>query len=399
MGIVSYMWRKDEITKYYIFKFLSGMNFIEAIFILFLLSLGLNYTQVLITQSVFALSIVISQVPSGALSDLWSRKRVISFGCVSGIVANLVYASSTSFYQILIGEILFGIAVAFAFGTLTSFAYDTIIENKKESVSKKIFSKGTSYMLIGGIIAPLIGSLVANIFNLRIAVFTNSIGWVLLFLFSLGLKEPMVKRKKEPNYLRQIKTSFRLVRKNTLLTYLIINGVVIALCSWLIHDLIQPHFQEMGLNVVLIGILFAIGNFLSAIISNFADDLERKIGIKKSILFSSILIILGTVFIGLFEIPLIVVMGFFLTRIFLRFREPLFSDYFNKLVGSDNRATVISFANFLYWSLFALFGVVIGIFVDRFGLVKIFLGFSVIMSIVVLLTKISEEDENKLNNI
>jgi len=391
------MWKKDEITKYYIFKFLTGLHFIEGIFILFLLSLELNYSQIMITQSIFALTIVISQVPSGALSDLWSRRKVISFGTFVGLIGSLVYATSNSFYQIILGEILFGISVAFSFSTLTSFAYDTIIENKKESVSKKIFSKGTSYMLTGGIIAPLIGGLIANQFGLRIGMFMNVVGWSLMFLFSLILKEPLIERKKEPNYFKQIKTSFKLLRENSLLIYLIVNAVVIALCSWLIHDLIQPHFQEIGLNLALIGAVFAGGNLLSAIISNFADDLERKVGVRKSIFLSSVMIILGTIFIVLFEIPLIVVIGFFLTRIFLRFREPLFSDYFNKLVGSDKRATVLSFVNSLYWFLFAVFGIVIGFFIDRFGLVNIFLGFSVVMTLVVLITRISEEDENRLN--
>ncbi|MBL7169500.1 MAG: MFS transporter [Candidatus Aenigmarchaeota archaeon] len=391
------MRKKDDITKYYIFRFLTGINFAEAIFVLFLLSLQLNYTQFLITQSVFALTVLISQVPAGALSDLRSRKGVIKFGTFVGIIASLVMATSNGFYQVILAEVLFGVAIAFSFGTIGSFAYDTMIENKKESMSKKIFSRGTSYMLIGGMIGPLIGGLVANQFGLRMGMFTNIAAWTLMFLFSFSLKEPIVKRKKEANYFQQIKISYNICRKNTLLVYLIVNFVVIALCSWLIHDLIQPRFQEIEVSVWSIGLIFAGVNFSSAIISNFADDLERRIGIKKSILFSSILIILGTIIVGLFEVPSIVIAGFFLTRVFLRFREPLFTDYFNKLVGSDKRATVISFANFLYWFLFAIFGVVIGFFVDRFGLATIFLSFSVIMALVVLLTRISEEDENRLN--
>lgn len=391
------MLKRDEITKYYVFKFLTGLNLAEAIFILFILSLGLNYTQLLITQSVFAVTVLVFQMPSGALSDLWSRKRIISLGAFIGILANLVYSFSTGFYQIIIGEILFGIAVAFAFTTLSSFAYDTILENKKESVSKKIFSKGTSYMLFGSMIGPFLGGLIANQFGLRMGMFMNTITWVFLFLFSLWLKEPLVKREKGLGYFKQIKMSYDICRKNTLLVYLIINFVVIALCSWLVHDLIQPHFQSIEISVWSIGLVFAGANLLSAITSNFADDLERKVGIRKSILFSSVLVISGTVIVGLFQVPLVVVMGFFLTRVFTRFREPLFNDYFNKLVGSDKRATVLSFANSLYWALFAIFGVLIGFFVDKFGLSRIFLSFSVIMALVVLLTRVNEEDENKLN--
>ena len=203
------MWKKDDITKYYIFRFLTGINFAEAIFVLFLLSLQLNYTQFLITQSVFALTVLISQIPAGALSDLRSRKGVIKFGTFVGIIASLVMATSNGFYQVVLAEMLFGVAIAFSFGTIGSFAYDTIIENKKESMSKKIFSRGTSYMLIGGMIGPLIGGLIANQFGLRMGMFTNIVAWTLMFLFSFSLKEPMVKRKKEANYFKQIKIPHR----------------------------------------------------------------------------------------------------------------------------------------------------------------------------------------------
>jgi len=43
------MLKIDEIKKYYIFMFLTGVNFIEAIYMLFLLSIGLNYVQILMT--------------------------------------------------------------------------------------------------------------------------------------------------------------------------------------------------------------------------------------------------------------------------------------------------------------------------------------------------------------
>src|SRR4030042_2320408 len=136
------MAKKDEITKYYSFKFLTGLHFIEGIFILFLLSIGLDYTQVLVTQSIYALSVLLSQIPSGALSDMWSRKKVISIGTIVGALASLIYATSNGFWGIVLGETLFGIAVAFSFGSLSSFAYDTIIEQEEEKLSKRILSKG-----------------------------------------------------------------------------------------------------------------------------------------------------------------------------------------------------------------------------------------------------------------
>jgi len=60
-----------------------------------------------------------------------------------------------------------------------------------------------------------------------------------------------------------------------------------------------------------------------------------------------VLIALGMLMIGLFKLPSIVILGFLMTRTMSRFREPLFSDYFNKLIGSDKRATIISFSDFL----------------------------------------------------
>jgi len=385
----------NEITQYYIFKFLIGINLIEGIFILFLLSLGLNYTQVLITQSIYALSLIIFQIPAGFLSDTWSRKNVIIIGSLIGIFGSLIYAMATNFYQIIFGEMLFGIAIAFSIGTFSSFAYDTLIELGMESKSKEIFSKGTSYTLLAGAIAPSIGGLVVKIFGIRWGMMTNAFSWFLVFVFSIFIKEPKIKRVHK-NFLKQLKESLSIVRKNRLLITLIINSVIIGVGSWIIHDLMQSHFNNIGFNVFLIGIIFSAGNLFSAIISRYSYFFEKKFGTRFTIIYSSSLITLGSFIVGSSQIPLLLVLGFLIIRMFTHFREPLFENYINQLISSEKRATILSFSGFLYWFLFGLVGLWIGFFIDIFGLQKIFLSFSIIMGIVSLLFNINEKEEKNL---
>ncbi|MEM5793537.1 MAG: MFS transporter [Candidatus Aenigmatarchaeota archaeon] len=387
----------NDIDKIYVMKFLMGFTIIEGIFMLFLLSIGLDYTQLLITQGIFSFSVLIFQIPAGILSDLWSRKNVLVIGSLVGIIANTIYANSNNFQQAILGEFLYGIAVAFLVGTFSSFAYDTFISNKFANQTKKFFSKGTFFMLIGGIIGPIFGGIISDRFGLRLAMKSNIIIWASLFVFSLFLKEPSRKKNRVSfDYFNQIKISYNLLKKDKLLRVLIFNGVVISVFSWAIHDLIQPHLQTLDVDLLSIGLIFSISNLLSAIISNFSYLIERKIGPIFSIHVSTALIIFGTLILGLSKIPMLVILGFLVTRVITRYREPLFENYFNKLTPKDKRATIVSFSNFIYWFLFGIFSFFIGFYIDKWGLEKIFLLFSLFMCIVGIMTKLNIDDGGRL---
>ncbi|PIY34804.1 MAG: hypothetical protein COZ04_05825, partial [Candidatus Aenigmarchaeota archaeon CG_4_10_14_3_um_filter_37_21] len=381
------MLKIDEIKKYYIFMFLTGVNFIEAIYMLFLLSIGLNYVQILMTQAIFAFIMFLSQIPAGILSDLWSRKKVIILGSFIGIISAFVYANSTSFIQVVIAEALIALAITFAFSTLTPFGYEVIIENKKEHASKKIFSKATSCLLLGGIIGPFVGAYIAGNFGLKMGMLSNVFSWLLIFLVSLTLRNPKAHRAKERNSFNQISSSFKLLKMNPLLIYLIINFTFLNLFSWLTLALIQPYFENIRVGIIYIGIIFSGANLIGAITTNFSDRIEKKFGIRRSVFSSGVLIALGMLMIGLFKLPSIVILGFLMTRTMSRFREPLFSDYFNKLIGSDKRATIISFSGFLYWFFYGVLGLFLGYLIEGFGLGKIFIGFALVSIVVILFTK------------
>jgi len=368
-----------NIKKYYAIKFFQGLSFANVIFYLFLLSNGLNYFQIMLIEAWFSLIILIVLIPMGALADFWSRKNILLIGAITGILGASIYAISSSFVYFLIAETFWGISIAIMIGSVTSFIYESLKSATLQDISKKVFSHGTFYLMLGGIIAPLVGSFVASAYSLRATMYLMIIPQVINFFLVLTLKEPLrIKGILKETFFENIRDGVKFVIKNKLLRFLVAINIIIALVSWMGEIFFQPYLQDVGIKIILFGFIFAAINLASAIFSREAHWIEESLGIKTTLIISAIFPAIGFMTMALLFDPIIAVIGIALIRVTNRFMEPVYLDYYNKLIGGSNRATINSFIGFVHTLLFTLFSPIIGHFSDIMGIQAVFLSFSVV---------------------
>ncbi len=369
----------QNIKKYYIFEFFLGMNFVEAIIFLFLQSNNLSYFQILLTQTWFTLVILLLNFPVGIISDLWGRKKVILIGSFAGILGAITYALSDSFYFFLLAETFYGISFPLTFSIISPFVYDSLLRIKYNEHSKKIFSHGSFYFMIGGIIAPVVGGIVATYFSLRTAMFLNIPPYLFCFLIILSSKEPLrVRRKIGGHFISQMKDSVNFLRRNSLLLFLVIISVSLSSLYYLNMALIQPYMKNVGISIFWFGFIFSGVNLISALLCRESHRIEKKLGFRNTMIITTLLPTLGFAVLGFLFSPVFTILGLALININKRFREPVFNDYNNKLIETKLRTSVASLGDLIYWALFAFSSPLVGYFSDAYGINNMMIIFSII---------------------
>jgi MFS family permease len=364
--------------KYFAISFFKGLGFSDVIFYLFLLSNGLNYFQVMLTQAWFSLIILITLIPMGVLADRWHRKKTLLIGTFMAILGSITYAISSSFVYFLLAETFWGISIAITAGTLASFLYESLKCVGLQDESKKIYSHAGFYFMLGGIIAPLIGGFVASTYGLRATMYLMIFPQVMNFFVVLMFDEPIhIKNIFEDTFFENTKNAIKFVVKNKLLSYLIVINVIIALIAWMGETFFQPYMQSAGIKVYLFGIIFASVNLASAIFTRQAHLIEESLGTKKTLIISALIPSLGFLAMAILVDPIIAVIGIAMIRTTARFMEPIYSNHYNKLIGS-NRATINSFIAFIQTLLFTIFSPFLGYLSDTMGIQFIFSIFAVV---------------------
>ncbi len=361
---------KSNIWKFYFFDIFGAMLFVVPIIVLFWQENGLNLTQIMILQSLFSIAMVILEVPTGYLADIYGRKNIMLLSGISFLLAISVYSIGFSFTSFLVAELFFALALSFYSGTSSAFIYDTLAELKQEKEYSKIWGRAKYYGLLAMAFSQIIGGFVGKI-NFRWAFYLSIPFYFLLIPIALSFQEP--KRHKpliEKNHLHNLSKIFKFsFFENIKLRWLIVFSAVITSLNSVGLWLYQPYFKLSGVDIAYFGIIFASFQIVAAVSSKYAHKIEKKLGAKISLIILVPIIFLGYLLMSkiVFWFSFIFIFMFQFVR---GFSEPVFSDYVNKLAPSNIRATVLSVQSLVEKLLYAVLIPFIGWIADVYSLLQ-----------------------------
>ncbi len=373
MDIIEKQKLSRNIWKFYLFDIFAAMLFAVPVIVLFWQNNGLSLTQIMILQSLFAIMMVVLEIPTGYLADIYGRKNILFLSGIAFLIAVSVYSIGFNFMAFLVAELFFAVALSLYSGTGSAFVYDTLTDLKREKDYNKIWGNAKYYGLLAIAFSNVIGGFVGKI-NLRWTFYLSIPIFFLLIPVTLSLHEP--KRHKliiEKSYLHKLSEIFKFsLFENIKLRWLIVFSAVIYSLNTAGLWLYQPYFKITGIDIAYFGIIFASFQIVAAISSKYAYKIEKKFGARLSLialvpiifvgylLMSKIVFLFSFVFIFLFQ--------------FVRgFSEPVLSDYVNKLTTSDIRATVLSVNSLVQRLLYSLLIPFIGWIADVYSILQAFL--------------------------
>ena len=156
---------KRNVRLFMAFRILFNIRFYYPVFMVMFLRYGITLEQFGLLNAVWAVVIVLLEVPSGALADLLGRKALLVAAAIMMTLEMLLLAivpigSSWVFPALLLNRILSGAAEAFASGADEALAFDSLKASGNDGDWPRVLER---LMQVGGlatIFAMVTGSLV-----------------------------------------------------------------------------------------------------------------------------------------------------------------------------------------------------------------------------------------------
>lgn len=352
----------------YIIQSLRWFMLSMPVFVLFLQENGLSLAQILLLQSIFSIVIVGLEIPSGYFSDRFGRKLSIIMGVTIGMFGYVTYSFSFGFPGFLLAEILLAVGASFVSGADSALIYDSLIELDKSDQYAKIEGRKISAQSTSEGLASIIGGFLA-LLSLRTPFYFQTTLWLLAIPFALSLAEPIkhkaiIAKGHFRNVLKIVKFA---LHDHSEVKWLIIYSGTVTASGLTIAWFIQPYFQLIGLPLALFGIIWAALQFSTAGFALVAYKIESWAGRRKSLISLILLTALAYFIVATYE-SLWAISIFFVFYFVRGFKEPVVKDYINKLISSENRATILSIKSMIARVIFSVVGPIFGWVGDIYSL-------------------------------
>ncbi|MEK7433151.1 MAG: MFS transporter [Cyanobacteriota bacterium] len=362
----------SNVYKLNLYWFFHSLNFFYVIERLFSIERGLNIQEMVYLEIIYAFLILLLEVPTGIISDLWDRRKIMILSGFFTLLSIFVLTEAYSFFAFSLAIIFAAISTALYSGTSNSILYDSLKTVNKQTFFEKNLGLSNALSSISAGIGALGGSFIALKYSYSATYYLSLITAIIAFIISFSFIEP---KKTIQNDSKDKKFSFKEIilffRKDLLLYFIIIVAVVTSSCLTYIDEYWQIFFDQVKVPIYLFGIFSIIREFFISLSSFLANKIKEMFSLKKifffNLLFSGICLTIS----GLLANKIGVI---FIVLSFLSYGiiEVLTLGYIHHKIESEFRATIESFFSLISRVLTIIIGLIFGFITTNNS---IFLGF------------------------
>nr|WP_312576242.1 MFS transporter [Sedimentibacter sp.] len=377
---------KQNISVSYAYNFFLQLNITSAIWVLYLAFRGMSLIEIGLLESIYHITGLIFELPTGALADLYGRKFCVVLGRVVNVISCILMITSSSFLGFAISFVLSCAAMNLNSGAAEALVYDSLKELGEEDKYKKIWGELAFVMSIAQGIAVLFGGILADIQFLYAYIF-GTIIQIIALIISFNFNEPSIDNKKseeqrenqvkkEKAIINQLLISINVLKGRKIVLYLIMFSALVGSLQTTVFFYSQQYFSDLNYTKTKIALICALGSLIEAVSSKYAYKIENRLKIKGILIGTSTLNIIALA--GLAFVKRLSILFFLITSVTGGLAFTIFSDYINSRVPSEHRATILSFDS-LCFSMF-----MICVF-PLFGLLAEHMGFSITFGVIAVL--------------
>lgn len=364
---------RKNVYKNYVYTLLQNIDLTRGIWMIYLASKGMSLTQLGLLETIFHITSFTMEVPTGAVADIFGRKISRIIGRILSLVSVVILLLANSFLWFAISFIFTALSYNLESGAGDALIYDSLKEIGDEESYMKVSGRKELFYQVAGVISFFVGGYLATK-SYDIAFLITIIIAVLTIVQSFTFKEPTVGRVKSETpegnvFISQLKTSWKVIIKKPKVGFLILfTQILMAFCTCIFFYL-QNYLKGYGYSEAIIGVIYAVCSLASALVSTQVHTIEKKIK-EKGILLLTPLLTVGCIWgIALskyhyvFFVLLMITEGIIYVSI---------SDYINKMIPSESRATILSFASMVFSFFMITLFPIVGVIGDEFSLITAF---------------------------
>jgi len=371
-----------NVVLFYIFTTIHAAFFADGNWI-FLYLIYMTYGQLGIMDSVaFGIGLLL-EIPTGAIADLFGRKVTIQISSFFITVGIMMQALGLNAWALFFGNIIFFIGMSFYSGAADALIYDTLQEKNLSGDYEKLYATSKSFHSLSYIIAVLIGGLVATI-NVRLPWLLWGILHGIGFILTFFLYEPKVDSIKFSlkSYLTQNLEGFKQLFLPKLKPFVVFIFLILGINYIYDWGYLKPaialsfDFSSIGM-----GVVFAAGSLLSAVLINFLPALRKKLGDYRGMLLLNTVSILA-VFLFAFKLGYWGTIPIILMFLIGNFAGTWITIIINAHVPSKYRATTLSTVAMFLKIPYVLTAFFIGNLIDQGHMKEIMLWAVILLSVI-----------------
>jgi MFS family permease len=358
-----------NIKRYTLYQMVAFTPFFLPIIVLFWKQNGLDPFDIYLLQGIFALAMVLLEVPTGMVADRLGKRASLIAAQSLTTVGMTIYALGRCFTVFLVAEVVMALGIALLSGADSALLYDTLRRLGRHGEYRKVEGKARSLQMASFAVANVIGGLVGSL-SYRAAMWLSVLGPILGLLIALRFVEAGVAASlgdredgapvAERSYRALIGGSLRFVRRHRLVRWQIaFLAVLMGSSTWLLW-LYQPYMKWSGLPVAAFGVAFAVFNLFAAAASRLAHKFDQALGRTGSLVAMSVLQVAPLPLMAFLISPVsfLFILGHQAVRGVARV---VISDRVLRYTYADKRATVLSLASLCGRLFFAFTSPLIGL--------------------------------------
>ena len=361
---------------------------------------GLDYSQIGYLLAIWGAAVILLEVPSGLVADLWSRRGILGIAMFFKAAGFLVWLLRPDFFGFALGFVLWGVQEAFTTGTTDAVLYDMLKDRGREDRFVKISGRGALMSRLGIIVSVLLGGWVFSrsvTVVLALSALSMAIAGVCPLFFPpqrggarhrdgmphegdarSGDSEPVEEAPEPPSIERvfaEILESARAARAVPGIIPLVLFGSFAFVVYGVLDEYDFIFGTYHGVPVALIGLWGGTRFLLEGIGSALAHRLEKHLDPDRPerlvawVVAASLLLILGVVS-GL----KVLLPFYFLFYAAMAAGEVIYQGGVQNRIESAGRATISSFFSLVYELSGLLIILLLGWTSQRLGLPALFLG-------------------------
>ncbi|CCN81359.1 putative Permease of the major facilitator superfamily [Vibrio nigripulchritudo SFn27] len=368
-----------NVRNYLVFRSSYFARFYYPVFTLLYLDYGLTLSQFAILNVIWAATIVISEVPSGAFADTLGRKKLVVLSSVVMFIEIAMIAlvptgnPTLVFVVFMINRVLSGLAMSLASGADEALAYDTLKAQGKEEVWPQVLQTQLRLSSGIGIFVTLLGAamydvnFMASVYQflgfappentqdiMRIPVFATLFVAIIAIYAAINMEEDNHALPTHSSKWETTVASFKLtldtgkwVIATPYVLFILLYYSLFEHISRMFLTMNSQYYRAIDIPIIYFGFIGAGISMLQILLAGQSRRLAEIMAPRTFLLVMGIataityyLISLGWSIYGV--IPVLVL-------IFINMTMNIFISYhLNKKTESHNRATVLSFKGLMF---------------------------------------------------
>ncbi|MGI8314545.1 MFS transporter [Halobacillus mangrovi] len=355
---------KTNIYMLYVYIFFAQLFFDRALWVIYLGDKGMTFGQIGILEAFLHLAIVLFEVPTGMVSDLYGRKTSLVLGNFFSLLYGLFMMISGSFSLFTLAFMSMGLMITFHSGAEQAFAYDTLKNEKREKDYTKVVGSMTALALLSLSLAKFLGGFLAEVsweWVYGSTIFTHILALIPLFF----MKEPERDKTEDiggrwyHQWVHQFKMGARVWRNNPIIHKPVVLFILASSVLVIITFYGQEYFIHLGYSPVVVGAVFTIEGLLGVVMAKIAYKVEERFKFFNLLYYGLGLYVLFFI-LFIFANDWAILLSFLFLAQLLSLFEPIFTAFVQNLLTSNVRSTFFSMIglteSFVIMISFPLFG-------------------------------------------